>query len=290
MSMSEKITINNFALAIKSSPTAKKLKIKGSDYFSLQNKSEYALELTNFRSVRCDVMVYIDGNHVGTWRIDPFGSIVIERPTKIDRKFTFVSDKSDIAHQAGEIGKKENGLIKVIYKPEKQKYKGSFERLDSQFYTKSYDTFGKLSMTNGIGPQSIGLDYFSDEDNEPIELLAARGNPESLTLGSHTSVPMTFSNGLTVLGDASKQKFDVVSKISDYDQSNITEINTRLVVSKPVLSPKYIPLNQHVHSNPVPPRIDELQSYYSTRAFIDIDPPSLYTEPEIKILPPLMPY
>ena len=117
------VHLNGFSVRVEA-PNAKKVKgAQGSTYIAMPNKSEYSLKLTNERETECDVVVNIDGEFVGKWRINAGQTIEVERPTNVAKKFTFFEETSKEAKSAGvAIEKEENGLVDVVFYPRKFKY------------------------------------------------------------------------------------------------------------------------------------------------------------------------
>lgn len=107
--------LNNFSLSI--SPGTE---LSGG-YLQLEHNTQYSVVLANKRAVRCDAKVEIDGKHVGTWRIEQYNSIVLERPVHDNGKFTFYKLGSAEATKAGISEQNANiGLVKVTFTPERQ--------------------------------------------------------------------------------------------------------------------------------------------------------------------------
>jgi hypothetical protein len=117
---SNSVELNNFSMEVVSDDfSVRKVTKNDSHYYVLPNRSTYKLRLSNNTSNRSDVTISIDSVEVGKWRINPYRSILIERPSNIDRKFVFVADNSHIARSNGIIaGDDKNGLIKVVFEPE----------------------------------------------------------------------------------------------------------------------------------------------------------------------------
>ena len=89
----------------------------GDGYVEMRHNTQYSLNLKNHRHVPCDAEVTIDGNHVGTWRINPCNEIRIERPVHDTGHFTFFEVGTDEAGMAGIAKKADNGLVSVTFKP-----------------------------------------------------------------------------------------------------------------------------------------------------------------------------
>jgi hypothetical protein len=214
---------NGFSLEVLSKGiTARKHIIHNANYISLSHNSEYKLRLTNDNDTRVDATVWIDNENVGTWRVKPYRSITIERPVNVSRKFTFLEENTSSAYESGIVsGAEENGLIKVIFKPEKK-----------------HVSFGLLSVNSTCRNGNHNL------------------NSHSLETNRSQSYGMDFSSGGTGLGDYSSQRFSHTSALFDIDYSNITTLTTRLVISN--RSPrKFIPLK----STKYPNRLDDIKPY-----------------------------
>lgn len=162
----------------------------GARYVALR-EGTYSIKLINNSNTRADVGVTVDGQHVGTWRVDSYSSNIIERPANINRAFTFVNENSQIARQTGnKVGAESNGLISVTFKPET---KSVFKPLSPRLVT----------------PTS----------------LSPRVSQASMLRSSER-----LSSGVTVLGRETDQEFHSTSPITNYDNSRITTIQIRLVV------------------------------------------------------------
>jgi hypothetical protein len=183
-------------------------KSDGSYYVKMPgNNCKYAIKLTNSRSTRCDAKVTVDDDHVGTFRLEPYGSLRLERPTYSQGRFTFFIGGSRESHQAGyRMGDGANGLIKVSFTPEKRR----IVRL-----RRNYADFGVKSL------------------NANLE-------------NSYCASAITSSNyqeGMSGLSGHSKQKFHEVAEL-DYDYDNEATIMLRLVGnSESQVESTILPLN-----------------------------------------------
>ncbi len=107
--------LNNFSLSI--SPGTE---LSGG-YLQLEHNTQYNVVLANKRAMRCDAKVEIDGKHVGTWRLEEYDSIVLERPVHDTGRFTFYKLGSAEATKVGISQQDANiGLVKVTFTPEHQ--------------------------------------------------------------------------------------------------------------------------------------------------------------------------
>jgi hypothetical protein len=107
--------LNNFSLSI--SPGTE---LSGG-YLQLEHNTQYNVVLANKRAIRCDAKLEIDGKHVGTWRLEEYDSIVLERPAHDTGRFTFYKLGSAEATKVGISQQDANiGLVKVTFTPEHQ--------------------------------------------------------------------------------------------------------------------------------------------------------------------------
>lgn len=199
-------------------------------YITLPHKTEYTVEMMSNCSCRCDAEVTIDGEHVGTWRIAPYGSIDIERPVSEARKFTFLSAESEEGGSiASGISKSDRGLITVKFTPEVKTR--------------------RVIPDPRPMPPLPGPTYPWNGGGNPIKpttrgLYEAKGGATMDCLSMCTETET--SAGVTGLGADSDQSFvDADHIVKDY--SRVVEINLRLVCGQPN---KYAPLKQR--SNPIP--------------------------------------
>lgn len=214
------IDLNGFAVEIiGSNGPVNKLYDMGHTYFSMPHGTEYKLRLSTSRNTRSDAHVWIDGEKVGVWRLNPYDSITIERPANIARKFTLLAEGTNDAINANIVtGANENGLVKVVFKPEFREWS----------YPLCSD--GLYSATN----QCIST-------NSTKQLYSY---PQKQSFGIESAG--------TALGDRSNQTFGHASRLISIDENNVTTIYARLVVDN---GPKYTSLKSIRHMSDIPPRI-----------------------------------
>jgi hypothetical protein len=234
---------------------ANKRNINGHKYFALPHMGEYSLTLKNGGVSRCDAHVWIDGNKVGVWRINSYSDITIERPVDKQRKFTFFKEDSEIAETIGiRSGRDSNGLIKVVFKPEK--LQDIFEDRDDCF-----DGPYRYCSMNASRSLNKGI----ARDGGILE----RCVNQSVNYESQPASFNNFSGGATGLGKHSDQRFNNVSAIYNIDTSNITTIELRLIVDNDFARDhEFVPLTpQHFIKAPpkitAPPHIDSHPPYFS---------------------------
>jgi hypothetical protein len=92
---------------------------KAGGYVHINHGQRYRLALRNDRNRRCDAEVFIDGKHVGTWRINGRRSLTLERPVDEDGFFTAYLAHSAEGAQVGAVAHQDtNGLVQVTFRPE----------------------------------------------------------------------------------------------------------------------------------------------------------------------------
>lgn len=89
-------------------------------YVFLEHGTRYTLELSNTDTWRCDAEVSIDGQKIGTWRINEKGSVRLERPVHDTGRFTFYQHGTKEAARAGIVNNDAAGIISVVFKPERR--------------------------------------------------------------------------------------------------------------------------------------------------------------------------
>jgi hypothetical protein len=88
-------------------------------YVALAHNTQYTIRLTNHGSRMADVEVFIDGGRVGEWRVNSNSVALLERPVHDTGRFTFYRVGSTEADAIGLKSKPELGLIKAVFKPER---------------------------------------------------------------------------------------------------------------------------------------------------------------------------
>lgn len=186
-------------------------------YVEMRHGQVYRLVLHNGRSVRCDARVEIDGKHVGTWRINAYQSITLERPVHDQGRFTFYKLGTPEASQVGLSEHDPNlGLVKVTFTPEAQ----IIYTVTTSYYT---------AQPKGLEPQ-----WQTTYDSGTSRSYAGQSR----------------SAGGTGLSGHSGQEFTNADYIT-YDYTQETVIHLRLVAVNGESGPR--PLTSF--STPVPPRI-----------------------------------
>ena len=96
------------------------------------NDCKYSIKLQNHAGTLCDATITLDDDNVGTFRIRPYETIEIERPSYNNKQFTYFKGGSSQSLKAGyEKGNSNNGLVKVVFKPGKKPPFVNFSQLES---------------------------------------------------------------------------------------------------------------------------------------------------------------
>lgn len=102
--------------------SAHHLTMEGYSYFAMPNNSNYFIYIQNNSDKSCDAEIFIDAQSVGTWRVEAYGNINIERPAHCARKFLFVKENSMLASIGNIIsGSQNNGLVRIVLKKDAEK-------------------------------------------------------------------------------------------------------------------------------------------------------------------------
>ena len=81
-------------------------------YIALNNETQYKVVLCNNWKTQCDVLLKIDNEIMGNFRIPALSKIYIERPLAKDKKFTFVKEGTINSILGGLVkGSNSNGLV-----------------------------------------------------------------------------------------------------------------------------------------------------------------------------------
>jgi hypothetical protein len=244
----------SFSLFVDSEPYDKeydKFITEGHTYYSLPHNSEYRVRMNNYSGSRVNAAVKIDDESMGVWRIEPYGEIVIERPSHSDRKFVFVREGSWQANMGGvSRGKSKNGLVEVTFVPEVCPRYGSWNAWNDDIENRSdRDFLSARSATNRMSDESLNMQFASSNSS----------NSSRKEMNFSAAHNMNFSAGGTVLGNDSDQRFGNADRIIE-DKNRKVVKRVRLVVKderKQYTSIKNTAGYDGVYDDDVPPRIDE---------------------------------
>ena len=225
------IHLNNFSLEIMdNNGPVEKVIYKDSNYYAMPEGTEYKLRLTNSRDTRTDAHVWIDGEKVGIWRINPNSRIVVERPSGTSRKFMILNNRI--------IDSPNIGVVKVTFKPE----------MYDNLYGLMRHGHEKEYLYSAYTPRCFEYsDTVTPYDKQHQNCMLSTKEYEDKLYGKLYSTKYN-----------SKQNFDHVTPLSDIDYNNITTIYTRLVVDndRSTYSRKYNTLREARNVSSPPQRLD----------------------------------
>lgn len=217
------VSSNDFSISI-ISPNVKQIVQGKYNYFSLPNFSEYKLKLINNRPTRCDAVVSIDGEDIGTWRVNAYSSIMIERPANVNRRFIFVKEFYKKSHDIDgvDVGRIDpnNGVITVVFKPEYP-------------VMCPYESVDYINTPTTLERWSYGSDLTSIRPNLADSVAEYQGSNGIKTRQMAVNRFNTeYGSGATILGAGTDQNFNTTARIYKYDTDNITSISLRLIITQ----------------------------------------------------------
>lgn len=198
-------------------------------YVPLKERSEYSILLKNGTDRRAEVEVFIDEDSVGEVRLNNGKTVDLKRWVGKNRAFVFVSDDSYSAWKSGATkGAKENGLIRVVFKPEIKMVslistvgEGYFPSRSP--YYRSTPTSTSFSMPPLMSaPPALSM---------AASLTGSMYRPLSPSSESKKASSSSFTSGVTVEGGRTDQSFTTVSRLNT-DKSKYVTIIMRLVVDE----------------------------------------------------------
>lgn len=199
-------------------------------YVVMKHGDRYRLTLRNNGLKRCDARVEIDGQHVGTWRIEKNGSISLGRPAHDDGHFTFYKLGSKEAVQANLVPSSNLGLVKVVFTPELQ--------ITQEIHWPVHTT---ISYPASEAPSPCLCNEFSVDSSTG----GSSGGGTGMSSVSHSQGK---APGGTGLSGHSCQQFGAADPLT-LDYSRQTTIHLRLVVDGDEVRPLT------AYSTPVPPPV-----------------------------------
>jgi len=216
-------------------------------YVELPHGRQYSLVLRNARrDVRCDAEVEIDGQHVGTWRIEANSHIRLERPAHDDGRFTFYAAGTKEAQQVNlNEGSSDLGLIKVTFTPEIK-----MPRTLSSAAWENNIRWSYLPYPSSAEYGQVSSNFFTSTGDAPEQTRTCSLASAGGTVSSAGQTKSADRSGGTGLSGVSGQIFNQTYPLN-YDYAQRTTIHLRLILRDERQNPR--PLTQN--SNPVPPRI-----------------------------------
>lgn len=171
----------NVEILVDNKPVNEHASVKGTGVL-LKNNTSYKIKLINNENTRCDVIIKIDGNYIGTYRLHPNSNNIIERPSKFSRSFMFVrfNNLSSTSSNNNPVG-----LLEVTFNPEKQ-----------------------------VGFRPIIKNNIDEDNNMDIEI------PTVTT--QNGLINKSYQYGYTVFDKKSAQSFKTVPLITEIDYEKVT--------------------------------------------------------------------
>lgn len=235
-------------------------------YVIMKDSEQYGIKLTNHSNKKTNATISIDGSSVGTFRIDPYDTFNITRPSDTPKNFTFYEIGSSGAKKAGIVkGESENGLISVSFIPEKTKYTVKSSQQSVYPSTQGYPSHRGFSSyesfpSQGHTPSSLGGMFFScnngkesidDESDDDMGFDIFDSCTIDLPPKNKKKRKSNFKQGGTGLQGYNSQKFKKADKI-ELDYNNETVINLRLVANGEDYNEITSLKNRMVYKTPIP--------------------------------------
>jgi len=243
--------------AIRRKTEASSFKRNGHTYYRLKHNDEYQVRMYNNTSEYVNALLKIDSDTMGKWRIAPYSSVMIERPSHNSRKFTFVEEASDEAREGGvRQGSKSgsNGLVEVTFIPMIDRRPDS-ERWDMPMTN-------TLSLKSSINSNSSSNTRMAYTNSRGLEAQYAMNSiTESNSFNSDAdSTNQSYAAGATVLGEDSSQKFGRASRyfVESRDKTRRVTKRVRIVIDNRSRYASIRDRDDETHesgySDPVPPK------------------------------------
>ena len=233
---------NNFMLEIlDETGPIEKIIYNNSNYYSLPDGARYKLRLTNNNNVRADAHVWVDGIKVGVWRINGNSQLIIRRSLNSIDEFTFIRDGLvDTMSARIRRGGKDNGLVRVTFRPEKSSY---YWNPRKPHHRNEMIVPQCFSYTDSVTP-------YIKEHQKCIMNSDNFARYTNTNLSGHIE-DRTYRYGYN------DHKPNRVVPLTDIDYENITTIYTRLIVDNDKTSyrRKYMMLREAENTSRPPPRI-----------------------------------
>lgn len=230
-------------------------------YVYMKHGTQYKMELSNHRDLRCNAEIKIDGKSVGVWRIPAYETIVIERPSDDIGKFTFYKKGSKEAKVVDTgIADINQGLVEVEFTPE---YRSAYvPAIYVNPWRPWYDVYNPWYYNVGSPKaESSAVDLsWSEYSHNTVMYSSVKADAFALNnFNTNTNAKGEDATaGMTGLSGKSDQKF-LAADSMNLDYSSIVTIRLRLVakrkrnsVKEEVDGPR--PLAQQ-NTTPIPPAV-----------------------------------
>lgn len=125
----------------------------------LKHAQQYTLLLVNDSTMRCNCGVWIDGHHVGTWRLNRASNALLERPVSDPGRFTFYALGTEDARMAGLSSDNPSmGLVSAVFVPEMQRCTLNAGQRDDEIGARGGTGYSGISNQAFTEAEDIELD------------------------------------------------------------------------------------------------------------------------------------
>lgn len=207
----DSVISNNYSVNILTPKKSTKMNKNGFQYYILNDNEPFQLELSNNNPTRCDIHVWYQKEKIGIFRLNPWKKFVLSNNNLVFKKKSSYTKK----WTSLECGELDNGLVKVIFKPEA----GSCGYGCIQQYDNYCSNYFK-STTGSTGPK--GENGIIDEST--IGCMFG----QNLIKNCDDTHSQQYQSSLN-LNKIVKDKKKIVPAIKDYDYSRITTETIRLI-------------------------------------------------------------
>ncbi len=203
-------------------------------YVELNHGQQYSVLLSNHLNRRCAAEVTVDGKHVGTFRLQAYGQLSLERPTNENGRFTFYEDGTPEFTKAGidKVAKSDRGLVSVTFKPEKERRQ---EVEPIRPWPNPWDNERRYALGSpgpiGTADADSGATVSFNAGGQNTNSIRQRGiSGQSVSYGDQSvTTTQSVKSGGTGLSGSSGQRFRTVGNLDYDDASTFRTINLRLV-------------------------------------------------------------
>lgn len=256
-------------------------------YVGAPSGKRFKIHLQNNKREKCDTTLKFEGKEMGKFRVDPYQTFVVERPSDEDKSFMVHAEQSATGKAAGVVaGKKENGVIEVHVVFEKPQS----PPVQMRSIGRSMDGAFGAPPSRGGGGEFLG--FFGDDDlagsmdipkSKGIQKKRSKQNnnndskhtgfgvsfgadpPSPRYTQSLNPQPTTYAAAALALGESTGQTFGSVSAITDIGVEYHFTLRVLALVEKKKEPEKSVAIAALPAKKPsTPPRIDDIDNVMST--------------------------
>jgi len=216
----------------------------------------YEIVLRNHSFRNADVELSVDGNSIGTFRVNSHGTVRLERPENDNGKFTFFRLNSTEAKLGGIQNNDAIGLITATFRTGRKKYVPPVEvKTSGGVFSKGFARRGPSgqSATLSAGEAVVPMGYQGSRGiGYSAESIPVAQSAMFLSAAPAQAMYHATGAGGTALAGHSAQRFNSVEAL-EYDGVETT-INLRLVEDLSTQASTIRPITTRVTANPIPPK------------------------------------